>query len=78
VNWLMARAPRRVGAGRVGLRTMASVEPWTVRDYGFIDLLASGEMCEGDTIHDRPHLHARVAHHPRRVLVQGRRRCNAG
>ena len=36
---------------------MASVEPWTVRDCGFINLLASGEMCEGDTIHDRQHPH---------------------
>ena len=57
VNWLMAMARRRVGAGRVGLRTMASVEPWTVRECGFINLLASGEMCEGDTIHDRQHPH---------------------
>ena len=57
VNWLMAMARRRVGAGRVGLRTMASVEPWTVRDCGFINLLATGEMCEGDTIHDRQHPH---------------------
>ena len=57
VNWLMAMARRPVGAGRVGLRTMISVEPWTVRDCGFINLLASGEMCEGDTIHDRQHPH---------------------
>jgi hypothetical protein len=57
VNWLMASARRRVGTGRVGLRTMASVEPWTVRDCGFINLLASGEMCQGDTIHDRQHPH---------------------
>ena len=57
VNWLMAVARRPVGAGRFGLRTMASLEPWTVRDCGFINLLASGEMCEGDTIHDRQHPH---------------------
>ena len=57
VNWVMAMARRPVGAGRLGLRAMASVEPWTVRECGFINLLASGEMCEGDTIHDRQHPH---------------------
>jgi hypothetical protein len=57
VNWVMAVARRGAGAGRVGLRAMASVEPWTVRHCGFINLLASGEMCQGDTIHDRQHPH---------------------
>ncbi len=57
VNWFMAMARRPAGAGRVGLRAMASVEPWTVNDCGFINLLANGEMCESDTIHDRQHPH---------------------
>jgi hypothetical protein len=57
VNWAMVMARRAVGTGRVGLRAMVSVEPWTVRDCGFINLLASGEMCDGDTIHDRQHPH---------------------
>lgn len=57
VNWGMIMARRPVGAGRVGLRVMASAEPWTVADCGFINLLASGEMCQGDTIHDRQHPH---------------------
>ena len=56
-NWLMAMARRPAGKGRVGLRAMVSAEPWTVRDCGFINILASGEMCEGDTIHDRQHPH---------------------
>jgi hypothetical protein len=56
-NWIMAMGRRPAGAGRLGFRAMASVEPWTVRDCGFINLLASGEMCEGDTIHDRQHPH---------------------
>jgi hypothetical protein len=56
-NWLMAMARRPAGTGRVGLRAMVSAEPWTVRDCGFINILASGEMCEGDTIHDRQHPH---------------------
>ena len=57
VNWLMVMGRRRVGDGRVGLRAMASIEPWTVSDCGFINLLATGERCEGDTIHDRQHPH---------------------
>ena len=57
VNWGMVMARRAVGAGKLGLRTMISAEPWTVRDCGFINLLASGEMCQGDTIHDRQHPH---------------------
>ena len=57
VNWGMAMARRPLGQGRFGLRAMASLEPWTVGDCGFLDLLATGEMCEGDTIHDRQHPH---------------------
>jgi len=56
-NWLMAMARRPAGKGRVGVRAMVSVEPWTVGDCGFINILASGETCEGDTIHDRQHPH---------------------
>jgi hypothetical protein len=57
VNWLMAMMRRRAGPGRLGLRAMASAEPWTVGDCGFINRLANGEMCRGDTIHDRQHPH---------------------
>ena len=57
VNWLMAMIRRPARSGRVGLRAMVSMEPWTVGDCGFINMLASGEMCEGDTIHDRQHPH---------------------
>jgi hypothetical protein len=57
VNRLMGMVRRPAGNGRVGLRAMVSFEPWTVRDCGFINMLASGEMCEGDTIHDRQHPH---------------------
>jgi hypothetical protein len=56
-NWGMAIARRPLRTGRVGLRAMMSIEPWTVADCGFINLLANGEMCEGDTIHDRQHPH---------------------
>jgi len=57
VNWVMGMARRQVSAGRLGLRLMASLEPWTVQNCGFINLLANGEVCEGDTIHDRQHPH---------------------
>ena len=56
-NWGMVMARRSAGAGRIGLRAMLSAEPWTVSDCGVIDYLASGEMCDGDTIHDRQHPH---------------------
>ena len=57
VNWAMLMARRPLAGGRFGIRTMVSAEPWTVSDCGFINLLATGEMCEGDTIHDRQHPH---------------------
>jgi hypothetical protein len=56
-NWLMAMARRPVGRGRFGLRAALSAEPWTVGSCGFLNLLATGEMCDGDTIHDRQHPH---------------------
>jgi hypothetical protein len=57
VNWGMAAARRRAGPGRFGLRAMLSAEQWTLRDCGSINLLATGEICDGDTIHDRQHPH---------------------
>jgi hypothetical protein len=57
VNWVMAMARRRLGAGRLGARTMLSAEPWTVTDCGSLNYLATGEVCEGDTIHDRQQPH---------------------
>jgi hypothetical protein len=57
INWIMAMARRPAGSGRFGLRLMASLEPWTIPGCGYPDLLATGEMCDGDTIHDRQHPH---------------------
>jgi hypothetical protein len=56
-NWGMLMARRRAGTARVGLRAMVSVEPWTVPGCGYISFLATGEVCDGDTIHDRQHPH---------------------
>ena len=57
VNWGMLMARRPLGAGRFGVRGMLSLEPLTVPGCGYLNLLASGEVCEGDTIHDRQHPH---------------------
>jgi hypothetical protein len=57
INWIMGIARRRAGAGRVGVRTMLSLEPWTIRGCGYPDLLATGETCDRDSIHDRQHPH---------------------
>ena len=56
-NWGMLMARRQAGRARIGLRTMLSLEPWTVPGCGYISFLATGEVCEGDTIHDRQHPH---------------------
>ncbi len=57
INWFMGMADRKLGSGRLELRGMISLEPWTIRGCGYPDLLASGEICDGKTIHDRQHPH---------------------
>lgn len=57
VNWGMAMVRRNLGGGRFGIRTMFSAEPWTLPGCGALNLLATGEVCEGDTIHDRQQPH---------------------
>ena len=57
INWVMVMARRNLAGGRFGLRGMASLEPFTIGGCGYPDLLATGERCDGDTIHDRQHPH---------------------
>jgi hypothetical protein len=57
INWFMGMAARPVGTGRLLFRGMVSLEPWTIRGCGYPDSLASGELCNGATIHDRQHPH---------------------
>ena len=57
INWFMAMARRPLAGGRAGVRTMLSLEPWTIAGCGYPDLLASGELCDGDGLHDRQHPH---------------------
>jgi hypothetical protein len=57
INWIMGMATRPVGTSRIGVRLMASLEPWTIGGCGYPDLLATGEICRRDSIHDRQHPH---------------------
>ena len=57
INWVMAAARRNLAGGRFGIRTMFSAEPWTVPGCGALNFLATGEVCEGDTVHDRQQPH---------------------
>jgi hypothetical protein len=57
INWVMGMARRDLGAGRLGFRGMFSLEPWSIRGCGYPDLLATGERCQGEQIHDRQHPH---------------------
>ena len=57
INWGMFMARRNAGGGRFGIRTMFSAEPWTVSSCGSLSFLATGEVCQGDTIHDRQQQH---------------------
>ena len=53
INWIMGMAQRKAGAGQLAFRAMLSAEPWTIRGCGYPDLLATGEVCGGQAIHDR-------------------------
>lgn len=57
VGWAMGMLRRPAGAGRFGVRAMLSVDPWTTSSCGVLSLLSTGEVCDGDTVHDRqpPH-----------------------
>jgi hypothetical protein len=57
ISWVMGMARRPAGRGFVGARVMLSAEPFTVPGCGYPDLLATGEQCDGDGIHDRQHPH---------------------
>ena len=57
INWAMAMAGRSVGQGRLSTRLMMSLEPLTIRGCGYPNLLATGEFCNGDNIHDKQHPH---------------------
>lgn len=57
VNWLMGMASRDLAGGELTLRTMLSLELWTVGDEGYPLLLQTGETFEGEPLVDRQHPH---------------------
>jgi hypothetical protein len=57
INWFMGMASRDVAGGMFTARAMPSLEPLTVGKCGYPDLLASGELCHGERLHDRQHPH---------------------
>jgi hypothetical protein len=57
INWAMGMARRTVGGGQLGLRTMLSADPFTISGCGYPVLLASGETCGGERLHDIQHQH---------------------
>jgi hypothetical protein len=82
VNWGMAMLRRPIGGGRFGIRGMFSAEPYTVPGCGSLNLFATGEVCEGDTIHDRQQPHDLVMElavdYERRLLGSWRWQVYAG
>lgn len=57
INWFMGMARRDLSGGQLGFRGMLSLEPLTIPGCGYPDLLATGEVCDGEAIHDRQHPH---------------------
>lgn len=57
VNWGMLMAGRELGGGFLQLRSMASLEAFTVTGAGYPLLLQSGESYQGQPLHDRQHPH---------------------
>ena len=57
VNWGMAMARHTLAGGDLTLRAMLSAEASTVGKCGYPDLLATGEFCHGQPLHDRQHPH---------------------
>lgn len=56
-NWVMPMAQRRLGNGKITLRTMLSLEPATVSDRRYPELFQEGETAYGLPIVDGQHPH---------------------
>lgn len=56
-NWAMGMAQRPVGAGRLTLRAMVSLDPLTESGNGYRLLFQSGETFDGERLVDRQHPH---------------------
>jgi hypothetical protein len=56
-NWAMGMARRPVLGGDMTLRAMLSADPVTSDECGYPDLLATGEFCDDEPLHDEQHPH---------------------
>jgi hypothetical protein len=56
-NWLMAMASRRVGRGTLDLRSMFSLEPFTLPPGGSPELFQTGETYRGQPLRNAQHPH---------------------
>jgi hypothetical protein len=56
-NWVMGMASRPALGGDLTLRAMLSADPLTAGECGYPDLLATGEFCGGEPLHDQQHPH---------------------
>ena len=57
LNWAMFMADHALAGGRVQLRFMPSLDPWTVGPCGYPLVLQSGETCDGKPLVDWQHPH---------------------
>lgn len=57
LNWGMFMASREIKGGRFQARTMLSIDAATVGPRGYPLLLQSGELYNGQPVHDRQHPH---------------------
>ena len=85
INWVMGAAGRKVGARPVAVaRHVQRSNQAPFPGCGYPDLLATGEVCDAEQIHDRQHPHdlfmelggaLRRSAHPAAALGAGRRGC---
>jgi hypothetical protein len=57
LNWAMLMATHDFAGGRFQARTMLSLDPFTVTKRGYPLLLQTGEVYNGEPLHDRQHPH---------------------
>jgi hypothetical protein len=57
LNWTMLMASRELAGGHFQARTMLSLDPATVTSRGYPLLLQTGEVVDGEPLHDRQHPH---------------------
>ena len=56
-NWVMANGERPLGRARLGVHTMFSFEPFTLKDIGSAQVFQTGETYNGEPLIDYQHPH---------------------